>query len=750
MVGQLFVSVPSQRKAEGHVRYKIVVRNENNDSQLGECERRRSEIEHGLRDPVRSALGKGVYEHLFREAHFPNQLTFHIAEKLEAWLRTLFNAMHSNQAQFLATQSTIADFLALPRDTFSPRPAATGAFVAPPPFPVAPPSNAAAAVEKAPSQQSSVRTPQPAKMTRRLLAPTTSRIPFAKLRFSAYGRAQFAAHAVLYLVTAASIYEATDDADGVGASTNNLVPIACLVLGLVNSNACLSEARSGVVIQMLSILAILGNLALAFCTFEARCCNVAPPLPLPLSLTFETLFLLINLLTLSMRSTDCSFDGLAKIEWDPEHLAFAVHGLVFALPILVANLGTGDVSPGGLLFRHVLLATVVCNVTHLGGTRLSLAVSHLLHGFPFLVRALFRWEWFRWPFPTVVSLAHFVGSAAFWRFRRSSDGAKAAPPLSKTHAMLRSGSPFGRVAYAISAAVLLTALMIGTPPSAEQTHDDDGSARGERMTPRGDMRDETIVASSAALAAARDGGMSPPVAFAVLFLAYCNVHAALSSERSHSALALASCVAMLVNPSVWAQQLVALTVPTVAVPLPSLTVALDTAAAAGGMRPLTAALGGWQLSMTSLLLLKLEVRFQHPYELLLRGSHLVNVLVVILPALSSRAGFDDDGESERGSAASNERWLAGDATILLWYNAALAAFLFGCAIERATSLGSATICTVVLGGFFRVSVPGVGLVLSEPVGWPLALRPSIGLWLASLFFLRFRYLLEPRVKSKDL
>ena len=110
--------------------------------------------------------------------------------------------------------------------------------------------------------------------------------------------------------------------------------------------------------------------------------------------------------------------------------------------------------------------------------------------------------------------------------------------------------------------------------------------------------------------------------------------------------------------------------------------------------------------------------------------------------LSHRAGFAHDADADLAAAG---RSSVADALFLALYTGALAGFFFGGALERAHTAASAALYTGVLAGFFRVSLPGVDLAV--PVGWPLELRPTIAMWLLSLFFLRFRYLLEPRVKG---
>ena len=82
----LRITVPSQRKVDGHVRYKIELRR---DAELvnAPCEKRFSEI-HALKDEVKAALGETLYHKAFGESGhaFPSKWAQNPAEKLQGWL----------------------------------------------------------------------------------------------------------------------------------------------------------------------------------------------------------------------------------------------------------------------------------------------------------------------------------------------------------------------------------------------------------------------------------------------------------------------------------------------------------------------------------------------------------------------------------------------------------------------------------------------------------------------------------------
>ena len=84
-------------------------------------------------------------------------------------------------------------------------------------------------------------------MMKRFFSKTTADLPFAKMRFTAFGRAQYALHAMLYFATVAAIYEGDgrshEARDGDAATPPPpYAPLACLLLGLLNSHAGMSEA----------------------------------------------------------------------------------------------------------------------------------------------------------------------------------------------------------------------------------------------------------------------------------------------------------------------------------------------------------------------------------------------------------------------------------------------------------------------------------------------------------------------------
>ena len=384
------------------------------------------------------------------------------------------------------------------------------------------------------------------------------------------------------------------------------------------------------------------------------------------------------------------------------------------------------------MLRHVLLLSLVCNLSSSLGATLALAAIHVHHCLPLLAPHLLRQPLAR-AFPVPVACAFFVLSAAACRFPALLDvgwwsaairdfdawaaespaeraanpkwEARApAAPRSRAHERLRSGSTIGRAAYATSGAFCLAALL--------------------------------------ATEGGGDAPVPPAVAVGLFALGFCNAHAALSSEASHWASAPASAVALAGNAAAWSQQLARLSVPALRVPCASAAVALDRAIAAWRLSRFGATLTMWQLAVVSLLLLRFEVRFRNYLDFAVRACGVAQGAVVILPMLSDRAGFapggDDPAAADRSSAA--------DALFLALYTGAFAGFFFGGALERAYSAASAALYMGVLAGFFRVRLPGV-VDLAVPIGWPLELRPTIAMWLFSLFFLRFRYLFEPRVKG---
>ena len=85
----LAITVPSQRKVDGHVRYKIELRRNAELVNVG-CEKRFSEV-HALKDDVKAALGESMYYSTFGgHGHaFPSKWAPNTAEKLQVWLNNL-------------------------------------------------------------------------------------------------------------------------------------------------------------------------------------------------------------------------------------------------------------------------------------------------------------------------------------------------------------------------------------------------------------------------------------------------------------------------------------------------------------------------------------------------------------------------------------------------------------------------------------------------------------------------------------
>lgn len=91
----LHIAVPSQRKLNGHVRYKIELRRGGHVLN-GHCEKRRSEVE-ALKHEVKKVLGERYYHEYFGEGAFPSRWAQDIAEKLEQWLKSLVTLVNSSQ-----------------------------------------------------------------------------------------------------------------------------------------------------------------------------------------------------------------------------------------------------------------------------------------------------------------------------------------------------------------------------------------------------------------------------------------------------------------------------------------------------------------------------------------------------------------------------------------------------------------------------------------------------------------------------
>eukprot|EP00613_Pedinella_sp_CCMP2098_P033775 CAMPEP_0171724742 /NCGR_PEP_ID=MMETSP0991-20121206/24559_1 /TAXON_ID=483369 /ORGANISM="non described non described, Strain CCMP2098" /LENGTH=740 /DNA_ID=CAMNT_0012317707 /DNA_START=261 /DNA_END=2483 /DNA_ORIENTATION=- len=649
---------------------------------------------------------------------------------------------------------------------------------------------------------------RPRKTLTRLFAKTAADLPFAKLRFTAFGRAQFALQALLYFATAAAIYEAGQQhkeegngttagkaASGGGAgdeaansSSSGWVPLACLVLGLAASNACFSEERSPTFFQRLSVVSLLLNLAVSVATVESRICGVPPPIPLVFPtfwfspLTSEVLFLLLNVAAYALGDTDCTLDGLAnasnRLLESVERTLSVLHGGLVALPILVANLtdvnpasapvGGGvplgswvaavvmsDAPPAVLFLRHLLLVVLLVNLVAPDQTSASFGAMHLLHCFPFL-RTIFRGASkatnaaaIYWPFNTPVSVALFVASAVATRVPSllRGQGFPTGGPPSKAHEILRSGSVVGSAAFALNAAFLLAALLV---------HSDGEQTVTESFTP--------AAAAANSGGGVSGGGLSGSKLGFLFALGLCNLHATLSTERSHPAMAALSASALVGNLALWTAQLASLIFSSSSLAVPfspffsSLLFngglwsvekegsrgVLEGATHAWGLPPFETYLTLWILAVMVVLLLKLEVGFEH-YQPLVRGSHLAHGLLVVLPTLGTRLGFRDGDGGGGGmlSPVSEEegRLATVDVAFLALYFFAIGGFFFGGALDRVFTFASPALYSAVLAGFF-----GVG-GLSKPVGWSFSLKPSIALWLVSLFFLRFRHLAEPRVKT---
>jgi hypothetical protein len=696
---------------------------------------------------------------------------------------------------------------------------------------------------------------RPGKTLARLFATTSAELPYAKLRFTAFGRVMFAFHALLYFATAVAIYEGQLHADdgsrssgegggGTGGTSASAeeheqqqgqeqqgqeqeqqfgawVPLVCLGLGLVATNACLSEERSPTFFQRLSVVGIWANLLVAVGTVECRVCGTAPPLPLAFPtaffspLTSEVVFLVINLANAALVDTHCTVGGLAaaasNLLASPERLLSVVHGGLVVLPIFVANLGSNATTSAAadstittavaeipcavLLLRHVLLVVLILNLVApgAGDNSLSFGAMHLLHFFPFL-RSILRDHSHSaaaaaaaaaaagsavgvyWPFSVPVSASLFVASAAVSRFPFVVRGERRpVTPPSKAHEVLRSGSVLGAAIFALNAAFILSALLLS----------------GDTNTPAGEEGAASVAAAAAAAAAGgEEASVTLPTSeggggddewgsaalsqLSLFALGFSNVHAAFSSEHSHSAMALLSACALLGNVVLWTAQLGALvqtnsshaTAAAAAAAAASSSSSaatvvsygvqgvwchdmLTTFTSAWGLPPFETYLSMWQLSAMALLLLKLEVRFTH-YEPLLRGAHLVHGAVVLLPTLGARLGLSPGASSSTGGAddplahslrAATAQLPVVDVAFLVLYCLAVGGFFFGGVLDRAFTFAIPVLYSAVLGGFF-----GVGGI-SKPVGWGYGLSSTIAIWLVSLLFLRFRHLAEPRIKS---
>jgi len=242
----------------------------------------------------------------------------------------------------------------------------------------------------------------------------------------------------------------------------------------------------------------------------------------------------------------------------------------------------------------------------------------------------------------------------------------------------------------------------------------------------------------------------------ILFvLGLSNVHAALSAKDSSPLMAPVSVMALVGNVAVWWPQLVALVVPTATNFSSSLAAALEYTAVSSSLTKwwnvstFCVHLNMCQLSLMSLLLLAFNVRFHHIYEVLLRGWPLLQGLFVFLPLLSIRAGFSGE-EAEAIKPHSEDALPLVDVAILALYCTAVASFFFGSPLDRIFWFAAPTFYTGVLGGYFRLHVPRFDVVLATPDGWDLNVRYTIALWMASLFFLRFEYMLsKPKAIKMD-
>ena len=113
----LRITVPSQRKVDGHVRYKIELRR---DFELVNalCEKRFSEI-HALKDEVKAALGESLYRKAFGESGhaFPSKWAPNTAEKLAGWLQNLVRLVEKQQRAYFKQTGTSKPVMEILRES---------------------------------------------------------------------------------------------------------------------------------------------------------------------------------------------------------------------------------------------------------------------------------------------------------------------------------------------------------------------------------------------------------------------------------------------------------------------------------------------------------------------------------------------------------------------------------------------------------------------------------------------------------
>jgi len=620
-----------------------------------------------------------------------------------------------------------------------------------------------------PRKRSHYRRFKPKEAISRLLSKPAKSWWYSQLRFTAVGRAYYLLHALMYFGIAEFIYEhrfgnedknmAADAANHIfisirsdGVTTPTIKAIACLILGLLNANACLSEERSSVFFQGIGVLTLWMNFVLSLANIELCCFGFDAILPL--RVVHSAVFLLINMVIVSFCDTDCSLGNIhAMIKESlkmPVPVAIFLHGITVALPIFVVNMpnekqleeGSLAMQPfEAVLLRQALFITLLFNVqgSSKNSSSFSLGTIHLLHSLPFVGPMFISAAHVNWPFSNTMSWFLFVMTGAAYRFRLLhgellQKGANhfSLPQtpgiirglqkllLGKKNFMLR------RVTFAINCFIFLASLRQG----------ENQISSSPIFWTKEPMNLETAQPKATA--------SIDIIGYLTLFiLGFINMHAVFSTQDSqHIFATMPVALALIVNPYIWLKQLLCMVIPTTNIAGSPLVFAkyLEALVDHFGFSLFTSYLNLSALSLITLLLLAMEVKFEHPYAVIKRGSYLVHGMFVILPTLMARNAVNRSTTNAGvGAVGQNENIShIADGLLLMIYGLAILSFLFGGRFDQFFGYAAVSMHSLILLAFFRV---GSLLPLNE---WPLDVRETAILWLVSFLLLRFRYLTDPR------
>ena len=434
-------------------------------------------------------------------------------------------------------------------------------------------------------------------------------------------------------------------------------------------------------------------------------------------------------------------------------VAIFLHGITVALPIFVVNLpnekqleeGSLAMQPfEAVLLRQALFITLLFNVwgSSKNPSSFSLGTIHLLHSLPFVGPIFISAAHVNWPFSNTMSWFLFVMTGAACRFHllhgeplQESANHFSLPQtpgsirglqkllLGKRNFMLR------RVTFAINCFIFLASLRQGENQISGSpifwTKDEAEPMNFESAQPKATASIDII-------------------GYLTLFiLGFVNMHAVFSTHDSqHIFATLPIALALFVNPYIWLKQLLCVVIPTMhTAGTPSVFAKpLEALVDHFGFSLFTSYLNLFGLSLITLLLLVMEVKFEHPYAVIKRGSYLLHGAFVILPILTARTAVNSSTTNAgAGAVGQNVNFSnIADGLLLMIYGLAILSFLFGGRFDQIYGYAAVSMHSLILLAFFRV---GSLLPLNE---WPLDVRQTAILWLGSFLFLRFRYLTDPR------